>query len=381
MERPTKKITEQADDHQKTIDVYPLAKGKRSLLFLGDFFICFILAIFLSNIVVFPAGKAITSFDSQQQDFIQNSQDRYAILYDNKLLYNDAAENKNNFEENAQYTYRLYLINYLNGENPEYEVFDNYYSEYKNRDDLSLLQIYEKYDRASLFDLNQTNESGIALTNKASVLLAPLLDNKDEMGKDGQNLYEKGFTETFIPIYNLMLDDIKFNDLRSPLGAPSRSYNQLTGEIEKFEDYNNALAIACSMIAFSIACVALYFFYPLLNKKGRTITQSIMKVDRVNKDSFQLLNKVFRIVFGLYQAILTLPCLLFVSIPTVDIASVFSIAPLTGISFSALILLIASMFFVVFDKYNRGLSEIFTVSILVSEDMLDEIYRAKGYYL
>ena len=132
MERPTEELTEQEGNCQKTIDVYPFGKGKRILLFLGDFFICFILAIFLSNVLVFPIGKAIADFDSRERDFVQSSQDRYAILYDNKLLYNDSADNKNNFEENAQYTYRLYLKNYLDGSHPEYEVFHNYYSNYAN---------------------------------------------------------------------------------------------------------------------------------------------------------------------------------------------------------------------------------------------------------
>lgn len=381
MERPTEELTEQEGNCQKTIDVYPFGKGKRILLFLGDFFICFIFAIFLSNVLVFPIGKAIADFDSRERDFVQSSQDRYAILYDNKLLYNDSADNKNNFEENAQYTYRLYLKNYLDGSHPEYEVFHNYYSNYANRNGLSLLEIYEKYDRAGLFDLNLESEPKIELTDEASRMFAPLLDSKDEMGKEGQSLYDRGFTETFIPIYNLMLDDIKANDLRSPLEAPSRSYNQLTADIEEFEEFEKNLAIICSIIAFALACATTYFAYPLINKRGRTITQSIMKADRVDKRSLRLLARPFRVIFGLYQAILTLPCLLFVPIPTIDVASVFSIPQLTGVSFAALILVIASALVIVFDKFNRGLSEIFTASIVIKEEMLDEVYRAKGYYL
>ncbi len=381
MERPNEREVEQTDDGKKTIDVYPLSKGKRMLLFLGDFLLAFILAIFLSNVAAFPIGKAITGFDSKEDKYVQDSQDRYAILYDNHLLYNDAAENKNNFEENAQYTYQLYLTYYLSEENPAYEVFENYYSQFPNRDGLSLAEIYEKYDRADLFEVNADGEQKISLTDESAELLSPILDSKDKMGNEGQSLFDRGFTDTFIPIYNLMLDDIEANDLRSPLPAPSRSYNQLSAEIMDFESYNTNLAIACSAIAFAVSCAVLFFAYPLINQKGRTPTQSIMKIDRADKDSLKLLKRPIRAIYGLYQTLLTLPCLLFVSIPTVNIGTAFSIAPLTGISFSGLILVLCSMFFVIFDKYNRGLSEFFTVSIALKEEMLDEVYRAKGYYV
>ena len=51
---------EQQSNRGATLDVFPLSKGKRMLLFLGDFFLVFILALFLSNIVVYPIAKSAT---------------------------------------------------------------------------------------------------------------------------------------------------------------------------------------------------------------------------------------------------------------------------------------------------------------------------------
>ncbi len=44
---------------QKFIDIHPLSKWKRLLVFLGDYFIAFIASFILFNLVVFPSAKII----------------------------------------------------------------------------------------------------------------------------------------------------------------------------------------------------------------------------------------------------------------------------------------------------------------------------------
>jgi hypothetical protein len=52
---------------------------------------------------------------------------------------------------------------------------------------------------------------------------------------------------------------------------------------------------------------------------------------------------------------------------------------LLSVSGISLILVIASLLTLLFDRYNRSLTDIFSRSVLVNEKTLDEIYRAKGY--
>ena len=178
-----------------------------------------------------------------------------------------------------------------------------------------------------------------------------------------------------------MINDVKANDLSSPDGTPTRSYNELTVMIEGFDELETKLAVLCASISLGVSCVVCYFVYPLLNKSGRTVTGSILKVDRVDRSSFRILNRPVRLLIGLYLTVLSLPGIVFVPIPTVSINAVFSISPLVGVSTVGLVLVLAALLCVIIDKYNRGFSELSTHSVCLKEEMLDEIYKAKGYYV
>ena len=280
-----------------TIDIMPLGKWRRILLFLGDFFIVFIAAIFLSNIAVYPIIKSATGYDIKESNDVSYQQDRFQILYDNGLLFYEAAETKNNIEENLSYTFDRFLSYYVVEGPVGDEIFHTYYY------------------------------------------------------------------------------------LVSPDGAPSRSYDELTSLIDGFDQYKQNMAIIASSVSFSIACILIYFVYPQVNKTGRTPSQSMLRVDRVDKSSFTIMKRWVRALIGIYQSVFSIPMLLFLPIPTVSVNYVFSIAPLFGLFITGAVLLIADMIVVLADKYNRGLTELFTHSVCLKEESLDEIYKAKGHYL
>ena len=352
------------------------------LLFLGDFFLVFILALFLSNIVVYPIAKSATDYDTKESLNVANQQGRYTILYENHLLFNESAETKNSLEDNLEYTYSRFLSYYVVGASIENEIYHNYYSQYHNQDGKSLLKLYKAYDLSEFFDFGTINGEGLpALKEKYQVEFAPKYEEGNEMSETGQINYNYLFEHFFLSMYYTMVDDIKFNDLHLPNNELSASYNDLTEKIEEFNDFYDSTAIICSSISFGVAAVALYFVYPLLNKRGRTPTQSVMKIERVEKGTYKILPRPRRCLSGLYMSILTLPCLLFVPVPTVSINYVFSITGMFGISMVGLIGVIASMLMVIFDKFNRGLTELLTFSIALKEEMLDEVYKVKGYYV
>ena len=57
------------EQEQKVIEISPLSKGKRFLLFLGDFFIAFIIAFTLFNLATFPLTKLIFKTDDPVKEF------------------------------------------------------------------------------------------------------------------------------------------------------------------------------------------------------------------------------------------------------------------------------------------------------------------------
>ena len=185
----------------------------------------------------------------------------------------------------------------------------------------------------------------------------------------------------FLSMFYTMIDDVKANDLVSPDGTPSRSYDDLTSLIDGFDQYKQNMAIIASSVSFSIACIIIYFVYPQVNKTGRTPSQSMLRVDRVDKSSFTIMKRWVRVLIGIYQSVFLIPMLLFLPIPTVSVNYVFSIAPLFGLFITGAVLLIADMIVVLADKYNRGMTELFTHSVCLKEESLDEIYKAKGHYI
>lgn len=373
---------EQQSNRGATLDVFPLSKGKRMLLFLGDFFLVFILALFLSNIVVYPIAKSATDYDTKESFNVANEQSRYTILYENKLLYYQTAETKNNINENLEYTFDLFISYYVDNGSLDYEIFHHYYSEFPNADGQSYLDLIRQYDTLEMFDLSVLDDFGCPIMKQEyKDLFAANFDEKDEMDEEGKAAYGSAFNHFFLTMFYTMMNDIAANDLSLPIDRPTQSYNDLTALIKEYEEFYDLVAIICSSISFALASIVFYFVYPLVNKKGRTPTQSVIKVDRVDRTTFAILPRRIRLLNGLYATVLTLPCLLFVPVPTVSVNYVFSISTLLGISIVGFAFVMVAFFTVIFDKFNRGLTEIFTHSVAMKEEMLDEIYKAKGYYV
>lgn len=365
-----------------TIDIMPLGKWRRILLFLGDFFIVFIAAIFLSNIAVYPIIKSTTGYDIKESNDVSYQQDRFQILYDNDLLFYEAAETKNNIEENLSYSFDRFLSYYVVDGPIGDEIFHTYYSSYSNKDGQTLIWLYERYDALGMFDFGSLDANGLPLLKaEFKDQLAPYFDPKDEMSETGKKYYNDIFPHFFLSMFYTMIDDVKANDLSSPDGTPSRTYIELTSLIDGFDQYKQNMAIIASSVSFSIACIIIYFVYPQISKSGRTASQSMLRVDRVDRTSFTIMNRGVRVLIGLYQTIFSVPMLLFLPIPTVSVNYVFSIAPLFGLFITGALLILADMIVVLADKYNRGLTELFTHSVCLKEESLDEIYKAKGHYI
>ena len=55
------------EQEQKYIDIHPLTKWKRLLVFLGDYFISFIIAFTLFNLAIFPLAKIAFGTQSKSE--------------------------------------------------------------------------------------------------------------------------------------------------------------------------------------------------------------------------------------------------------------------------------------------------------------------------
>ena len=71
----------------KSLDVYPIKKGKRVLLFLCDLVIAFFISFVFYTAAVVPISEAATYLNARREGSIQARLDRNSVLEDNLLLY------------------------------------------------------------------------------------------------------------------------------------------------------------------------------------------------------------------------------------------------------------------------------------------------------
>ena len=136
---------EKADQiNPKYLDVSPITKGKRMLIYLADLFLNFIIAVTLFAAMVYPIARVIASSDDIDQDRNINEQQRIDILYNNNLLdYDENADTKYNINESLQYSANLYLLGFLN-ESFKPDYFNTFYVEYLGNDYQYLKDIIHK---------------------------------------------------------------------------------------------------------------------------------------------------------------------------------------------------------------------------------------------
>ena len=69
------------------VDIFPLNKWKRFLVFLADFFVCFIMCFLLYNIAVMPIAKAVTGYSQKSTESANSMKAMHTVLYENKILF------------------------------------------------------------------------------------------------------------------------------------------------------------------------------------------------------------------------------------------------------------------------------------------------------
>ena len=142
------------------IDLHPISKWKRILLYLGDMLITFILGVFIMNVAVMPLYSLFNTTNSSLSYKAEKIRDD--ILYENKLLYwyDDNLRNapQYDFDKDLVYTYRRFLAYYviddetpLDTRIPEYvhklenEVIKTYYVNIRS-DEATYLDVFTKHN-------------------------------------------------------------------------------------------------------------------------------------------------------------------------------------------------------------------------------------------
>ena len=364
---------------QNVIELRPLSKWKRLLVFLGDYFIAAIISFIFFNLVVFPSAKIICDTQNKNNQATALEQQALKMLIDDGYLCkpNDGAS----FEEDVNYTFKVFLSYYAFDEetpdtsHPKYghklenEVVRHYYENVIKDTDQYVIDFKEVNSADSMFDIGDSVDS-IVLKNDYKALLAnELLEVTDENNYSTAmtNFRDHVFARLFyIHVYNHILENDYVKD-----GASYKGY------LKQSSDILNSLkwvASVSSLISITLSWSIVFVLYPLVNKEKRTITMSVMQINKLHYKSLGLYDNKFVMIRSFYHFVVLLSTSVFLPVLFFGIAPSFNLPLLFVLSAISLLLIIASGVFIIFNEHNRSGSDILTSCVLVQTSELDKLY-------
>ena len=363
----------------EVVEISPLGKWKRVLAFLADFFLIFILSLSLFHLAINPLGKAITSYQGRVDETKLVQKQRDSVLYGNKILFNESATlvEAGDFQGNLEHTFKTYLYFYLDGavtlekyETNKSDVFSTYYVSIRN-DKSAYLALYNDLDKGNFFEIGETVK--LKPTYIEEFKHAYLAG--DELSDQGKKDYDALQSKVFLKGFNRMLDDINSKDLT----YQGVSYKQKQEQVTAFINYEKILTIICALIAYLLGCFIVTLMVPLISKNRKTLGMLFLREVRLDSELLILLKKRRVLLFFVYQLIMNMGSIFFIPMGAYDFVSLFSLPALLPISLIGLMYLLFSLIYLLFESYNRTISDKLSGTVMVTDDTLDQIYRAKGY--
>lgn len=367
------------ENNQKFIDIRPLNKWKRLLVFLGDYFISFIISFVLFNLLVFPLVGLITNIKEESSRAASLDEQAINMLKEDGFLF--APNNHATFLEDVNYTFKVFLSYYAFDEenpdsnNPQYghklenEVVLHYYESVIKDTNQYVIDFKEVNEKNQMFVIGETVDSIVLKSDYKSLLSNELLEVLDEekyseaMINFRDNVFAKLF---YLHVYNHITENDYVKD--------GVSFNALLKEESDIIKKINWVPTVSSFIAIILSWGIVYVTYPLINRENRTMTMSIMQVDKLHYKSLGPINKSGVMIRSFYHFIEILSYSLFLPILYYGMAYCFNLPLLFVLSLITLGLVIVSGIFIIFNQYNRSGSDILSNTVLVPTSELDNLY-------
>lgn len=373
---------------KKIMNIYPIKKGRRMLVFLGDFFVNFMLSFLLFAVACLPLGKVFTKYNDKNNEYTNNLNLRADILYENQILFNSKNVDSSEIIYNTSFTYYVYLsyfaydeaspehVEYIQyGHKTENNIFNHYFLDILGNSE-TYYSLFDKYN--SKYSYFIRTDSTIELPTEYKNEIVTFFDTSDKPTAECKKMMNRIEKSVFYPMLSEVMTLIEKNDL---LNSSGDSYIKTSANIKAFEKYIDNLAIGTGLSAYFISTSLLYLLIPLINKGHKTATMFVLKVERIDINSLRISSKGKTILIYIYSLFLSLLISFFVPIGLLTIFEIFNISLLFVLALFSIFLIIASFAFLLFNSFNRSLFDYFTGTIMVTSDTLDEIYRSRGYYI
>ena len=370
-------------EQQKIVDIQPISKGKRILAFLADFFLVFILTFVVFNALVMPVSSLILDTTSRTNKSNDAARVQFRILYEEKVMHYESDEDIYYYNANVEYTMNCYLSYYSFSDtdvleaHPQYghkednEVVRHFFYDIRNDKDAYLNQLKEFNKEHNYY---QIDGDQISVVDEVKTNVKLSFFSPNDMSKEGKTMLAN-MQNDFMNLYASVFKDIKQNDLVHD-GASYLAYQAIVDDAEVFFQWHLVIG---SAISYLLSLLVYFLMIPLIHKDNRTLAMMMMRITRIGTNNLYLLNNVENLLNFIYMIAFNLPVIFFMPMTYVAFTYLFSIPVLPAMLFIGVILSIASLIFILATPLNQSLCDKLSRSVLIKNDDLDEIYRAKGY--
>ena len=252
------------------------------------------------------------------------------------------------------------------------EFFMHYFVDIRN-DTLSYISLINEFDNENIY-FNAV-DNNISLKDYYKNLLTPYFDEKDDLSEEGQSAFSKLTEDIFLNLYARMMEDIYAKNLT----YNGMDFNENRSIVTNFDKIYYQFFSICALIAYFLSWAICYILVPLANKSHRTLTMIIMKVEHIGKNNLYLLRPGEVLLNSVYQLVANFAYVLFLPLSYISITYLLSLPWLPALFAISFVFNFVSFFFIIFNQYNRGVSDLLSRSLLISSSDLDAIYRSKGY--
>jgi hypothetical protein len=232
-----------------------------------------------------------------------------------------------------------------------------------------------------LADFASVNEDGlfaiggtvndIALKAEYKELLGTELLEQEDESKYSENMLifrDKIFAKLF---YLHVYEDINQNDFVKG----EVSFKGCLARIGEINNYLKWVATWPAIISAVLSWGIVYLLYPMINGERRTMTMSVMKLNKLKMVRMVDINRKDVALQSFYYLLLSMSSVLFLPVLYFGFAYCFNLPLLFIITSISLVLSIVSLFFVLFNEHSRSGSDILTFSVVVPTSEIDNIYK------